>query len=89
MSLSTITNPTQSAAVPALESLFERAESYGAVSVFSDRENKNRSKSYRVDITFNTKAGISLSAKSNFGMSLATALVQAIARAEEIRGQFK
>lgn len=71
-----------------LEQLWQRAEEYGAVLVYAARDIA-APRCYRVKIEFRTVKGVSLEAASDFNMGLADALIMAIGRAEEIRGQFR
>lgn len=71
-----------------LEQLWHRAEEYGAVLVYGDKDIA-APRCYRVKIEFRTMKGVRLEAASDFNMALADALIMAIGRAEEIRGQFR
>lgn len=71
-----------------LEQLFSAAEELGHVSVFSDQDGTPGS-SYCVTIHFPVPTGCELKARSDFGLSMPDALMQAIERAEKIRRSFK
>lgn len=85
----TLTGTAQPAPAITLEDLWAKAEGYGYVRIYSSDDASSRDKSYHAYIYFETIPGIRLEAKSAFNLPLRTALEQAIARAEEIRGQFK
>ena len=71
-----------------LEQLLAEAETFGAIQVYSNAKDRTV-KRYRVSIAFATTTGITLEAKSEFGMGVHEAFEQAIARAKQIVGQFK
>lgn len=70
-----------------VEQLFERAESFGNVGIFSSR-GKRPPNCYKCSIEFESIPGTSLEAKSEFGRSLPDALIEAIDRAERIVEKF-
>jgi hypothetical protein len=82
----TTTSPVSE--IETLEQLWAKAEGYGHVGIYPDRERATPDK-YHCWIEFATVAGTRLEAKSKFGLPLKTALREAITNAEMIRGQFK
>lgn len=66
-----------------LDSLFDEAAKYGRVSVFSSEYDQHPN-CYRVTITFNTRQGTEMKAKSEFGMTVKNGLVQAIDNAHDM-----
>lgn len=65
---------------PALEELFETAEMYGCVSIYSSK-NKAPPKCYSCTIRFSTINHVELKAESEFNLELHEALSKAIERA--------
>jgi len=68
-----------------MEQLFEVAEKYGNITMFSH----NTDKTYKIKIEFETIPGIALTADSGYQTSITTALIEAMNRANQIRNQFK
>lgn len=72
-----------------LEDLIAKAESYGTLVMSGSEETDSSPAGYYVRIKFRTQANITLQAESSFRVPLITGLREAIANAEQIRGQFK
>lgn len=71
-----------------LEAIWARAEAYGSVGIYSSTDTPLPNR-YCATITFQTISGTELRARSEHWMPLKEALLQAMSRAEVIRGQFK
>lgn len=84
----TLREPHGDASPLTLEQLFETAASFGRVDVYATKEGRHPRR-YRVNIEFETIPGTSLAAKSEFDMTIHDAFAQAIARANQIKAQFK
>ena len=69
-----------------LEELFAEAEMFGECDIYCSKGEQGR---YRAKITFQTPAGIDLTAKSGFGMPILDAMRQAVDAARKIAEQMK
>lgn len=70
-----------------LEQLFTKAEEYGHVHIYSS-DMDEQPNSYRAKIVLVIKTNVELEACSDFGLSLKTALQQAIEKAEKVKEEF-
>lgn len=86
--MNAITLVDQSLKAMTLEELFAEAEKFGDVYIFSDRSKPNPN-CYRAQIEFQSIPGTTLEASSDRGLSIKTALMQAIDRSKRIVEAYK
>ena len=84
----TLREPGSGTSPVTLEQLFETAAALGRVGVYTSRDCRHPRR-HHVTIEFETAPGTELSARSEFGMTIHDAFAQAIARANQIKAQFK